>query len=383
MHPVHYIEQQNALDGTERQAISFEEFHKLGHQNIQESESGMKFGLQISGGVRSQSAVGQLDDILRLVEVGQRYGFSYFFLGQNFLYDWGRWLQPIPVFARLAAELDGDTRLAIYVLPLPLYHPISLAEDLATLDIIAKGRLTVGVGPGYRAELFDAFNIPYTERYARHNECLSLLKLLWQDQEVNYQGRFWQLKGVTPHIFPLQQPRPPIWVGTWGPKGAALAARLADAMGIPPKIPVSDIVPLLRIFSDERERNGLPPALHPIRRDLFIGRDRYDALERLARQSEVRYAVERFQQQDIHTPQVPEIELENITKFMGNYAIVGTADECIAQLRALGETLPVEPIVFKPQWEGMDVTDAVDFIVEVGTTIVPALHDVKARALSL
>ncbi len=340
----------------------------------------MKFGLQISGGLQSQSAVDQLNDILKILEVGQRYGFTYFFLGQNFVYKWGRWLAPIPVFARLAAELDGDTRLAIHVLPLPLYHPIDLAEDLATLDIITNGRLDIGVGPGYRTDVFEAFNIPFSERYARHNECLELLKLLWQDKEVNYEGRFWQIKGATPQILPLQHPRPPLWLGTWGPKGAALAARETDAIAIPPKIPVADMLPILRIFSDERARIGLPPVVHPIRRDLLIGSDREDALRKIAQRSEVRYAAERHQQQGLQTPQVPEIELQALMKFMSDYTIVGTADDCIAQLRALAGTIPVEPIVFKAQWEGMEIGEAIDFITEVGTTIVPALRDIEPRA---
>ncbi len=338
----------------------------------------MKFGLEISDCSKGQPVSSELDDILRIVETGQRHGFSSFFMGQNFLYRDSRWLAPIPVFARLAAELDGDTRLSLNVLPLPLYEPVALAEDLATLDNITKGRLDVGVGSGYRTNVFEALRIPFAERYARLEEGIALLKLLWTEQTVNFEGRFWTMRGATPDIKPLQKPHPPLWLGTWGERGTLRAARLTNALAIPPKIVPADVHEMCVTFARERGRLGLPQAVHPIRRDIYIGRTRDEALARLVSITAKRYADERAS--TTLAADIPEQDDVTAKKaFMSHYAIVGTADDCITQLRALCNTCPLGPIVVQPQWQGMPIGDALRYIEEIGRVIIPALRDMVSQ----
>ena len=61
----------------------------------------------------------------------------------------------------------------------PLYHPVVLAEELATLDIVSGGRLVVGLGTGYMPEEFEALGVPFDERVPRFEECIALLEALW------------------------------------------------------------------------------------------------------------------------------------------------------------------------------------------------------------
>ena len=81
----------------------------------------MKFGMLISDCPRDVEPTKQLDGLLRQIEVGQKNGLSYFDIGQHFLYGELRWLQPIPVLARLAAEIDDHVRLGATIL-LSLIH---------------------------------------------------------------------------------------------------------------------------------------------------------------------------------------------------------------------------------------------------------------------
>ena len=101
----------------------------------------MKFGMLIGDVPRTVDPVEQLDGILRQVEAGPRAGLSQFVIGHHFLYGELRWLQPIPLLARLAGEVDEHVRLGMTVLLAPLYNPIVLAEDLATLDILDEDDL--------------------------------------------------------------------------------------------------------------------------------------------------------------------------------------------------------------------------------------------------
>ena len=64
---------------------------------------------------------------------------------------------------------------------MPLYHPVALAEELATLDIMTRGRLVVGVGAGYRADEFTAFGMDFAQRFAMLDESVALMKRLWTE----------------------------------------------------------------------------------------------------------------------------------------------------------------------------------------------------------
>ncbi len=127
----------------------------------------------------------------------------------------------------------------------PLFHPIALAEDLATLDLLSGGRLVVGAGAGYRPDEFTAFGLDYRRRYAMLEEALDLIARLWTDDEVTFHGRFWSVEGARPHLRPWQQPRPPLWVGAMRRAGVLRSARLGDAWPITPELRVPEIAHLL------------------------------------------------------------------------------------------------------------------------------------------
>ena len=181
----------------------------------------MRVGMLISDVPAGTPPEQQFRDLLRIVEAGQKAGLSYFAIGQHFLYGDLRWLQPIPVLARLAAEVDPHVRLVTQIIIPTLYHPVILAEELATLDIVTEGRLIVGVGLGYRLEEFDYLGIPRERRGQRLDEAIRLMKAVWTEDEVDFDGEFWQVKDARPHIRPVQQPHPPIWVGAHGLPGRA------------------------------------------------------------------------------------------------------------------------------------------------------------------
>ena len=69
----------------------------------------------------------------------------------------------MPLLARLAAECAG-TRLVTQIMIAPLYHPVMLAEEIATLDVVTEGRLVFGAGLGYRPEEFDYLHVPFKQR---------------------------------------------------------------------------------------------------------------------------------------------------------------------------------------------------------------------------
>ena len=154
---------------------------------------------------------------VRLVEAAQRNGLTYVTIGHHYLYGDLVLAQPVPTLARLAAELDEHVTLATTIIQAPLYHPVALAEELATLDIMSRGRLVVGVGAGTAPTSSSPLGVDFTQRFAMLDE-LGLMCRSTEDH-VTHTGRFWRLADARPHIRPWQEPHPPLWVGAMGPIG--------------------------------------------------------------------------------------------------------------------------------------------------------------------
>lgn len=118
----------------------------------------------------------------------------------------------IPALAA-AAGATKRIRLLSSVLILPLYHPVLLAKLATTLDVISGGRYIFGAGIGGESvHEFRAVEVPVKERGRRANESLEIIKRLWTEQNVSYQGKYYHVDDITLNPLPDQKPHPPIWV---------------------------------------------------------------------------------------------------------------------------------------------------------------------------
>lgn len=138
---------------------------------------------------------------------------------------------PVPeVMTTLAAIAARTTRLKFgpSVVVLPYRTPVVAAKEMATVDWLSRGRLFPAVGVGVELPReFDASGVPFAERGRRTDEAIRVMRLLWTQDEVSFQGEFYRLERVTIFPKPWQTP-PPIWIG--GKSEAALrrTARLGD-----------------------------------------------------------------------------------------------------------------------------------------------------------
>ena len=157
-------------------------------------------------------------------------GFEYFAAGEHYM----RGDPPGPTHASIpllgvAAGATEKIRVLSSILLTPFYHPTVLAKLTNTLDIASGGRLTLGVGVGGEFPMeFDAAGLQVSQRGRRTNECLEVLRRLWTEERVSYQGRHFQLDNVTVMPRPAQQPHPPVWVSGRREPAMLRAARLGD-----------------------------------------------------------------------------------------------------------------------------------------------------------
>jgi alkanesulfonate monooxygenase SsuD/methylene tetrahydromethanopterin reductase-like flavin-dependent oxidoreductase (luciferase family) len=336
------------------------------------SEPQLEFGVILGDVPTAVDAATHFDHVLRQVEVAQRSGLTYICIGQHFLYDGYRWLQPIPLLARLATEVGPETKLVASVIITPFYHPVVLAEELATLDIVTGGRLVVGVGAGYRPREFELLQVPIEERYQRFEEAVALITTAWGKERFSFAGRFWQLEDAGTHVRPLQEPRPPLWIGAMKPVGIRRAARLGDTWMVTPETSFTELEEGMAAFDDERRRHGLPEARLPIRREIVLADDPDEALEVYAARARERYLAYAARGQHIYAGDRGGIE-DRFREWAAERAFVGTPDECVVGLAELDATR-LGPVIVRASWPGMSSEEVVSYIDELGRKVVARLR---------
>jgi alkanesulfonate monooxygenase SsuD/methylene tetrahydromethanopterin reductase-like flavin-dependent oxidoreductase (luciferase family) len=131
----------------------------------------------------------------------------------------------LPILAAMAARTN-TIRLGTFLIVLPFHHPVRVAEDAATVDIISKGRLELGLGLGYWLSEFASFNIPRNERVSRLREGIEIIRKCFTEDSFSYEGRYHTLRQIEMRPKPVQQPHPPIWIGAMMEKSVRRTAEL-------------------------------------------------------------------------------------------------------------------------------------------------------------
>jgi alkanesulfonate monooxygenase SsuD/methylene tetrahydromethanopterin reductase-like flavin-dependent oxidoreductase (luciferase family) len=187
------------------------------------------------------------------------------------------WPQPFPLLARLAPE-TGSMRLMTLVILLPLLSAVETAENVATLDAVSHGRLTLGIAIGYREAELEAVGLTRKDRVPKLEESLALMKRLWSGEEVTFTGRYTRVTKLRMGLMPVQQPHPPIVMGCQSERATARAARLTDGVFFGPQVGWADIVKLLDVYRRARAEAGHPtPGMLGASRALLLGKDQADA----------------------------------------------------------------------------------------------------------
>lgn len=145
---------------------------------------------------------------------------------------------PVPALAA-AAEATTHLRLGTLVLDNDYKHPVVHAKELATMDVLSGGRLEVGFGAGWMRTDYERSGMAYDPpgtRIDRFVEGLAVMKGLFAEGRLTYQGEHYTIAGLDGLPKPRQRPHPPILIGAGGPRMLRIAARQADIVGIIPSL---------------------------------------------------------------------------------------------------------------------------------------------------
>lgn len=179
--------------------------------------TGLKVGFHIDGDVWEPEQIKAVED----------HGFDLLTTGEHILF-FRPILDTVTVLA-YAAAVTTRIKLVPSTLILPLRHPVMMAKELTSIDILSKGRLiaSVGIGGDYPRE-FEALGVPMSERGLRANEGIEIMKAFWSGETFDYDGKIFQLKGADMQPGPYQKGGPPLWVCGRSDPAMKRAAKYGD-----------------------------------------------------------------------------------------------------------------------------------------------------------
>jgi alkanesulfonate monooxygenase SsuD/methylene tetrahydromethanopterin reductase-like flavin-dependent oxidoreductase (luciferase family) len=285
----------------------------------------------------------------------------------------------LPVLAAIAARTDR-IRLGTGVLLAPLFDPLHLAEDAATVDLLAAGRLILGLGNGWREEEFEGFGIPRRERASRLEAAVTVLRQAWGDGLATGDGRHFRYPApglnVTPK--PIRGAATPIWLGAGVEPAVRRAGRIADGYlgsGASPQA-LAERAAWIR---DEAEAAGRDPttielAVHRVT-FAWRGADAWERAGDAARYMSWKYA-DMTPARASRDRRGPGPDDRPTLDDVRSRSIVGSPEAVADQIRAYAGTLgPTGSFVFRAHLPGLDPTVQREAFDTLAEEVLPLLRD--------
>src|SRR5216683_1680777 len=271
----------------------------------------IKFGTFLL--MQSPSARSSQEIYARAIDIAQAaetLGFRNVWLAEHHFSTYGYLSRPAQLATFIAAKTTR-LRVGTAVIVVPLHHPLVIAEEIATLDQLAGGRVDIGLGRGYQHYEFERLGLELDSARSRWEESVDVILKAFRGEPFSYAGKLFTIPETSVFPQPLQQPHPPIWVTAQSPESIEATVRrgfnvLTGGFGVP------------------LERMG------EFRR-LF---DRLVSEAKPARQLEV--GVERGRAIAVPAPKEPDTD-----DLLDRYLVIGTPDTCIRQIKRIQELVGI------------------------------------------
>lgn len=296
----------------------------------------MKFGLysSIANPPRGEHLDRSVDEVIAEAQCAEASGFDSCFFGEHHQDKDGFLPSPLIVATAVAAH-TRRLRVGTSVILLPLHHPVRVAEDVITLDLVSKGRVIVGVGIGYQAADFRAFGVPMEHRVTLFEESVEILRRCWTGEPFSFRGKHYTLENVQIRPHPLQKPAPPLWFGASVPAAARRAGRLADAFVGTPSTNLADTMHLVDRYTQAAREAGRRPEVI-LMRDAWVAQTRAeaDAIYGPEVMAAYRYYWEHRLAEFRNIPPDTEFTLQNLAP---DRLILGDPETCVREFQRWGE----------------------------------------------
>jgi probable F420-dependent oxidoreductase len=288
------------------------------------------------------------------------------------------WPSPLTVLAGFAARTSKIT-LGTDVVVLPFHYPVKAAEDAAMVDVISNGRLILGVAIGYRPDELALFGVAPETRGARFVEQVAIMRRLWTEDEVTFEGKFFNLQKARLEPKPVQEGGIPIWLGAWGPLGMKRAATIADAWLPGPTAKLEKLLSARDQYHEELRKVGKDPASRPspLTREVIIAATEERARELAERHLMINYRNE-YGGGTWNHPLIGSSDsarVDVLDEIGRDRFIVGTPEQCIAKIQHFRETVGVDHLICRLFFPGMPHEHIMEEVRLLAKEVLPAFKE--------
>lgn len=332
----------------------------------------MQFGVIAASALPSEDAMPRRDAfefVMQTVRAADESGFDAISISHRYLAGpEHQFFQPLVMAAHLLSEFPRML-VATNIFLLSYENPLAVAEEVATLDVIAPGRFLFGIGQGYREDELRAFGIDRGELGRRLEESLRAIRLLWAEGAATFHGDFWHFNDAHIGVKPSSGSGPPILLAADTLKTVALVPQRGGDYWLPsPRHTNAFIREALPVYIKALHRAGKAFTGLPIGRDIAIADSRRQA-EQLVEDSFTSYL--HFQHEwgqpgERYNLGFDELKTDRI--------ILGTSDDAIAEIVRLHEEFKAEFVTFRTYTPGMDPERALDTIRQLGEEVLPTVR---------
>jgi len=283
------------------------------------------------------SAAGFFDFIETNVEA-EALGYHSSFVTEHHFTKIGQLSAPLTLLTYLAARTTR-LRLGTAILVLPWHNPVLLAEQVATLDLLSRGRLDLGIGKGYRHNEFAGFALPPGEAEPRFEEVLDVMvRALAANDPFSHNGRFFRFDGIVVEPPPYQRPHPPLWLAAGSAASITACARRGFNLLLDQFASPLQIKERIALYRRELEAAGhaFDPRQVAVARNVFVAEDAAEEDEARRRQERVH---ERLLSLSQGSESRPGSHILGYTETLERdaLAMIGPAAEIAEKLAALEE----------------------------------------------
>lgn len=188
----------------------------------------MKFGIMnLFPWATEESDHDVFHNTLDEIQLADELGFDSVWLAEHHFSRYGILGNPLS-FGMAIAERTKRITIGTAVLVLPFYDPLRLAEDIAALDVLSRGRVIIGVGRGYQPKEFAGFGLSLEDSKQRYVEVLDVIRLALTQDSFSYEGKFFKYENMTTYPRPFTPGGPQIMQGTVSPESFAERGRIGE-----------------------------------------------------------------------------------------------------------------------------------------------------------
>lgn len=310
-------------------------------------------------------------EIFEQVALADRLGFDALWLAEHhFGAQAGMVSQPLLV-ALAAATRTSQIKVGTSLIVLPLHHPLEVAEQLATLDLLTDGRLSIGFGSGSAPFEFAGFDAPFApeQRHPRFREALDVLERAWNGEPFSHDGTNFTIGEVRLVPQPTRPLREFSWLGAMSAQSAAMAGEFGYGLQLPRGQSADHYASPIGAFRDALRANWGDAASErlAIARCIYVGEDDDSAVAEVGTTIQRFYETSKGYDKNKPTPSAPEL-IERL------HFIVGGAEKCAREIAAFVGATGITHLSVQPTWIGITQELTMASLQRFGAAVMPRVE---------